>query len=120
MRLVSHEPLPLLNRLDYAVAMQVLRRGGLKNGSKVNPKDVDGRIAQLRAQHQTDQDDKAAEGKAEAKAKAKRKTKAGWLVPEEYAGPVTRQEAEFGDLALGPDQSWHQSFRHAPQVDDLP
>ena len=95
--------------------MQVLRRGGLKNGPKVNPKDVDGRIAQLRAQHTADQDEKTAEGKA--KAKAKEKTKAGWLVPEEYAGPVTQLEEELGDLALGPDYFWHQSFRQASHVD---
>ena len=43
----SHEPLPPDAELDYSVATQVLRRGGLKNGPKVNPKDVD---AQLRSQ----------------------------------------------------------------------
>ena len=116
----SHEPLPPLNRLDYTVAMQVLRRGGPKNGPKINPKDVDGRIAQLRAQHQAEQDEKVSEAKAKAKAKAKGKTKAGWLVPEEYMGPVTAQEAELGDLALGPDHSWHQSYRNGSCTDDLP
>ena len=118
----SHEPLPPLNRLDHTVAMQVLRRGGLRNGPKVNPKDVDGRIAQLRAQHVADQDEKTAEGKAKAKAKAKakEKTKAGWLIPEEYAGPVTQLEEELGDLALGPDHSWHQSFRQASHIDQQP
>ena len=46
-----HERLPpLCNKLDYTGVTQVLQRGGLKNGPKVNPKDVDGRIAQLRAQ----------------------------------------------------------------------
>ena len=60
----------------------------------MNRKDVDGRIAQPRAQHIADQDEKTAEGKAKAKAKtkAKEKTKAGCLVPEEYAGPVTQLE----------------------------
>ena len=43
---------------------------GLKNRPKVNPKDVDGRIAQLRAQHNAEVTDKAAEGKAKAKGKA--------------------------------------------------
>ena len=62
---------------------------------------MDGRIAQLRAQHTADQDEKTAEGKAKAKAKAKakEKTKAGWLVPEEYTGPVTHQEEELGELS---------------------
>ena len=70
-----HEQLLPLNKLDYTVVMQVLRRGRLKNGPKVNLKDVDGRIAQLRAQHRTEQDGKAAQGKALAKAKAKAKTR---------------------------------------------
>ena len=87
--------------------MQVLRRGRLKNGPKVNPKDVTGRIAQLRAEHRTEQDEKAAEGKASAKAKAKAKTgpKAGWLVPDDYSGPGTSLERELGEMALGPDFS---------------
>ena len=111
---------PAFNRLDYTVAMQVLRRGGLRNGPKVNPKDVDGRIAQLRAQHQSEQDEKTAEcrAKAKAKAKAKEKTKAGWLVPEEYSGPVTAQEEDLGQLALGPDHSWHQSIRPSEATDN--
>ena len=46
----AHEPLPGLGKLDYTVAMQVIRRGGLKGGPKVDPKEVDGRVAQLRAQ----------------------------------------------------------------------
>ena len=29
-------------------------------------------------------------------------------------------EAELGDLALGPDHSWHQSFRKGSCADDLP
>ena len=64
--------------------MQALRRGGLKNGSKVNPKDVDGRVAQLGAQSKAESDEKVAEGKA--KAKAKNKGKAGWTVPEDASG----------------------------------
>ena len=87
-----------MQKLDYSVAMQVIRRGGLKNGPKVNPKDVDGRIAQLRAQHKAEVTDKTAEGKAKAKAKAK--GKAGWLVPDDYSGPVTSMEQDLGELAL--------------------
>ena len=31
----AHKPLPPLARLDFSVATQVLRRGGLKNGPKL-------------------------------------------------------------------------------------
>ena len=33
----AHEPLPKLSKLDYTVAMQVLRRGGLRNGAEGKP-----------------------------------------------------------------------------------
>jgi len=112
----AHEPLLAMNKLDYSVAMQVLRRGGLKNGAKINPKDVDGRVAQLRSQAKEDHDSKVepgatAQGKAKAKAKAKAKEKAGWAVPDDDQGPVTHLEEELGDLAQGPDLSRHDSFR---------
>ena len=45
----AHEPLPALGKLDPTVAMQVLRRGGLRGEKKIDPKDVDGRVAQLRS-----------------------------------------------------------------------
>ena len=109
-----------MSKLHYTVAMQVIRRGGLKNGPKINPKDVDGRVAQLRSQHSAEVAEKAAEGKAKAKAKAKEKGKAGWLVPEDYAGPVTALEHDLGELALGPDFAWHAAFRAAQFVDQLP
>ena len=41
-------------------------------------------------------------------------------MPKKYMGPVTAQEAELGDLALGPDHSWHQSYRNGSCTDDLP
>ncbi|CAE7249929.1 unnamed protein product, partial [Symbiodinium necroappetens] len=78
----------------------VLRRGGLRNGPKVNPQEVDGRVAQLRAQ--------AKEVKA--------KDKAGWTVPEDYQGPVTQLEHELGNLAEGPDYTWHQQVRQDTEV----
>ena len=109
---------PPMQKLDYSVAMQVLRRGGLKNGPKINLKDVDGRVAQLRAQHKAEVADKAAEGKAKAKAKAK--GKAGWLVPDDYSGKVTSMEQDLGELALGPDFGWHDAFRAAQFVDTRP
>ena len=110
----SHEPLPPTQKLDYAVAMQVLRRGGLKNGPKVNPKDVDGRIAQLRSQQRAEVAEKAAEGKSKVKAKAKAKL-VGWSL-----GPVTALEHDLGELALGPDYGWHEAFRTAQFVDTRP
>ena len=60
------------------------------------------------------------QSKAKAKAKAKDKGKAGWLVPEDYAGPVTALEHDLGELALGPDFAWHAAFRAAKFVDQLP
>ena len=71
----AHEPLPPLPRLDYS-------GGGLKNGPKVNPKDVDGRVAQLRAQAKDEQASKIDAGdtaQVKAKATAKAKDKAGWV-----------------------------------------
>ena len=101
--------------------MQVLRRGGLRSGPKVNPQEVDGRVAQLRAQAKEEQASKiepgaTAQGKAKAQPKAKAKDKAGWAVPEDYQGPVTQLEHELGNLAEGPDYSWHQQFRHDTEV----
>ena len=117
----AHEPLPKLSKLDYTVAMQVLRRGGLRNGPKVNPQEVDGRVAQLRTQAKEEQASKiepgaTAQGKAKAHPKAKAKDKAGWAVPEDYQGPVTQLEHELGNLAEGPDYSWHQQFRQDTEV----
>ncbi|CAE7858626.1 unnamed protein product, partial [Symbiodinium necroappetens] len=117
----AHEPLPKLSKLDYTVAMQVLRRGGLRSGPKVNPQEVDGRVAQLRAQAKEEQASKiepgaTAQGKARAHPKAKAKEKAGWAVPEDYQGPVTQLEHELGNLAEGPDHSWHQQFRQDTEV----
>ena len=97
--------------------MQVLRRGGLRNGPKVNPPGV----AQLRTQAKEEQASKiepgaTAQGKAKAHPKAKAKDKAGWAVPEDYQGPVTQLEHELGNLAEGPDYSWHQQFRKDTEV----
>ena len=101
--------------------MQVLRRGGLRSGPRVNPQEVDGRVAQLRAQAREEQASKiepgaTAQGKAKAHPKAKAKEKAGWAVPEDYQGPVTQLEHELGNLAEGPDYSWHQQFRQDTEV----
>ena len=101
--------------------MQVLRRGGLRNGPKVNPQEVDGRVAQLRAQAKEEQASKiepgaTAQGKAKARPKAKAKEKAGWAVPEDYQCPVTQLEHELGNLTEGPDYSWHHQFRQDTEI----
>ena len=88
--------------------------GGLR-GPKVNPQEVDGRVAQLRAQAKEEQASKTepgstAQGKAKAHPNAKAKEKAGWAVPEDYQGPVTALEQELGNLAEGPDFDWHHRF----------
>ena len=58
--------------------MQILRRGGLRGEKKVDPKEVDGRVAQLRAQMKDDQQSKQQDGgKLEGKSKAKAKAKSG-------------------------------------------
>jgi len=46
----SHETIKGLKNLDWTVVAQILKRGGLRSGPKVEPTSVDGRIAQLRAQ----------------------------------------------------------------------
>ena len=98
----AHEPLPSMGKLDPSVAMQILRRGGLRGDKKVDPKEVDGRVAQLRAEMKDDQQSKQQdggkpEGKSKAKAKAKAKAgkaKAGWQLP-----PISR----------APSPSWKRS-----------
>ena len=99
------EPLPALGKLDPTVATQVLRRGGLWGEKKINPKEVDGRVAQFRAQIKEDQSSKQADGKfgkpgkPKGKAKASGKAKAGWQIPEDYSGPMTAMENELGRRA---------------------
>ena len=73
----AHEPLPGLAKLDYSVAMQVIRRGGLKGSQRIDPKEVDGRVAQLRSQAQADRDEKKQDPKPKPKPKPKVKAKTG-------------------------------------------
>ena len=57
-----HEIIKGLGGLDWTVQAQLIWRGGLKSGAKVDPTSVDGRIAQLRAQAKTEADGKRAGG----------------------------------------------------------
>ena len=117
----AHEPLPGLAKLDYTVAMQVIRRGGLKGGPKIDPKEVDGRVAQLRTQAAADKADKIQPSK-KAKVKPKPKAKAGkeaegkaeedkvgntqWVAPEDYDIPLTHLETDLQEAVQGPDEGW--------------
>ena len=58
----SHEVIKGMGGLDWTVQAQLIRRGGLKSGAKVDPASVDGRIAQLRTQAKTEADGKRAGG----------------------------------------------------------
>ena len=117
----AHEPLPGLAKMDYTVAMQVIRRGGLKGGKKIDPKEVDGRVAQLRAQATAEKAEKIQpKGKPNSKAKSKAKTEKGeepaaeedkagelqWEAPEDYQGPLTQLETDLQEAVQGPDASW--------------
>ena len=85
-------------------------------------------VAQLRAQMKDDQQSKQQdggkpEGKSKAKAKAKAKAgkaKAGWQLPPDFQGPLTVMEKELNEVGLGPDLSWHTSFRPGQVTDDTP
>ena len=88
--------------------------------------EVDGRVAQLRAQMKDDQQSKQQdggkpEGKSKAKAKAKAKQAklrlAGSFHPD-FQGPLTVMEKELNEVGLGPDLSWHTSFRPGQVTDD--
>eukprot|EP00913_Durusdinium_trenchii_P011460 g10760.t2 len=77
---------------------QLIRRGGLKSGPLIQPAQVDGRIAQLRAQAKAEHDEKVKDGGAQ---------KQGWLPPEEYEGvQYTQLEDELRELTRGPDVGW--------------
>ena len=95
--------------------------GAYATDRRSTPRRSTGRVAQLRTQAKEEQASKiepgaTAQGKAKAHPKAKAKDKAGWAVPEDYQGPVTQLEHELGNLAEGPDYSWHQQFRKDTEV----
>ena len=77
---------------------QLIRRGGIRSGPIIQPGQVDGRIAQLRAQAKSESDEKVEEGMRQ---------KQGWLPPDEYEGvQYTQLEDELRELTRGPDESW--------------
>ncbi|CAE8601345.1 unnamed protein product, partial [Polarella glacialis] len=96
----AHEPLPGLAQMHYTAAMQLIRRGGLRSGHKIDPTSVDGRITQLREQASAENREKKAPKKTTPK------TKAGWAPPAEYAGPLTEMEGQLQQAVQGPDEGW--------------
>ena len=94
----AHQPINTTKGLHWTVLAQLIRRGGLKNGPMIQPAQVDGRIAQLRAQAKAEQDEKVKDGAGQ---------KQGWLPPEEYEDiQYTQLEDELRKLTRGPDADW--------------
>ena len=92
----AHSPIGGIRGLHWTALAQFLRRGGLKSGPMVSPQQVDGRIAQLRAQARQEQNEKVEEG-----------GKQGWLPPEEYdAVEYTALEDDLRELTRGPQHEW--------------
>ena len=52
----AHDVLTSQRGLDWTIVAQLLRRGGLKSGIRVEPNAVDGRVAQLREQAKAEAD----------------------------------------------------------------
>lgn len=129
----AHETLPGLGKLNYSVAMQIIRRGGLKGGPRIDLKEVDGRVAQLRAQAAAEKSEKM-QPKNKAKAKPKPKARAGkgdsdekagqpdWEVPEDFQVPLTQLEEDLEEAAQGPDPAWLEvpSHEHRPEAEPNP
>ena len=98
----AHVPVNATKGLHWTVLAQFIRRGGLKNGPLIQAGQVDGRVAQLRAQAKQEQAEKIQDG-----------GKQGWLPPEGYEVPdeygdtqYTALEEDLRELTRGPDHSW--------------
>eukprot|EP00913_Durusdinium_trenchii_P015911 g14952.t1 len=94
----AHQPSTTTKGLRWTVLAQLIRRGGLKSGPLIQPGQVDGRIAQLRAQAKAERDEKVKDGSGQ---------KQGCLPPEEYEGvQYTQLEDELRELTRGPHTDW--------------
>ena len=98
----AHVPVNATKGLHWTVIAQFIRRGGLKNGPLIQANQVDGRVAQLRAQAKQELAEKVQDG-----------GKQGWLPPEGYEVPdefrdtqYTELEEGLRELTRGPDYSW--------------
>ena len=97
----QHEPIKGLKDLHWTVVAQLLRRGGLRSGPKVDPGSVEGRIAQLRQQAGAENAKNRA-GDAGAGGEV-----SGWTPPEDYAElQLTALEDPLRDALQGPDGRW--------------
>lgn len=106
----AHVPINATRGLHWTVVAQLTRRGGLKSGPMIQPSQVDGRIAQLRAQAKQEQGDKVAEGTKRGGGGDKQ----GWLPPEEYDLQYTALEDDLRELTPGPDYSWLEDAGPGP------
>ena len=99
----SHEPITSTGKLDWTTQAELIRRGGLRNGKKVPPTEVDARVAQLRQSHRAEEQKKREEG-----GKATRGS--GPEMPEEYVWFETEErEGKLSDLRKGPDATWMEN-----------
>ena len=91
----SHlEPIRNLDSCHYTVQMQLIRRGGLKARPRIELKNIDGRVQQLRAAAEQEGAAKKADGQARAKSKAGRdggqgRRRSGW--PASSPGSARRR-----------------------------
>ena len=101
----SHELVKGTRDLHWTVLAQVLRRGGLKSGPKVEPSSVDGRVTQLRSQAKAEKEKaKAAGGPKAGAAGAGGGARGGWAPQTEYEElQLTDIEDPLREALLGPD-----------------
>eukprot|EP00974_Lingulodinium_polyedra_P118928 11169213-Lingulodinium_polyedra.AAC.1 len=89
--------------MHWCVQAQLLRRGGLKSGPRVEPHLVDGRVAQLRA---------AAKAEEETKRAPQRRAAGQWRPPAEFSqADLTEAEQDLAALVAGPDPAWGREAR---------
>ena len=95
----SHELIKGVEDLHWSVLAQIYRRGGLANAPKIDPKEVDGRVAQLRAQARSE--------KAE-----KESNRAAGTAPADYRDvQYTALEQELSKTTQGANFSWLKDQR---------
>ena len=95
----SHKPPKgKLADMHWTVQAQLIRRGGLKGGKRIEPSEVDGRISQLRA---------AAKAEEAAKKEDGRKAGGEPRIPQEFQEvDLTAAEEDLACALRGADASW--------------
>eukprot|EP00971_Amphidinium_carterae_P046469 915271-Amphidinium_carterae.1 len=84
--------------LHWTVQAQLLRRGGLKSGKRVNPQDVDGRIQQLRSAAKAEEAAKRTDGGDRRGGSGE--WERGWRPT------LTLAESELREVLNGADYTW--------------